>query len=111
MTAKTIFRPFLTLALAAGYTAASFGAVATPAEARDSRVFYRAELSQPVAEARTEVVRGVMWRCEGTKCIGTQGRSRPVIDCERFAREFGEVSNFTARDEALDAAQLARCNS
>ncbi|WJY17431.1 hypothetical protein QQS45_07055 [Alteriqipengyuania flavescens] len=110
MTASKIFRPTAGLAIAALYTAASFGIVTTPAEAKAPEVFYRAELAQPVSEGRTEIVRGVMWRCEGTKCIGTQGRSRAVIDCERFAREFGEVTAFSAKDEALDAADLARCN-
>lgn len=103
MFARKIFHP--ALALGAG-----FGALAIPAQAEESRIYYRAELVQPIEEDRTEIVRGVMWRCEGDKCIGTQGNSRPVIDCTRFAREFGEVASFTARDEALSVEDLARCN-
>lgn len=111
MSARKFTRTVLTLALATGWTAASFGALAAPAQAKDSRVYYRAELVQPVKDDRTEIIRGVMWRCEGDKCIGTKGRSSAVFDCTRFAREFGAVASFTAGDEALSADDLARCNA
>ena len=106
---KLSLRPVALVAL--GFAATTAALVSAPSQAADSKVHYRASLAQPVAAAREEIVRGVMWRCVGDACIGTKGRSRPVIDCRRFVAEFGAVTAFSAKDEALAADELAQCNA
>ena len=90
-------------------TALSFGATAGPAHAAGG-AFYEVQLATPLASAKTEVVSGVAWKCEGATCRGSQGTSRAEIVCARVARKLGEVASFTAKGEALDAEGLSKCN-
>ena len=80
-----------------------------PAHAGETGPFYRAELAAPAAEARP-IAAGVAWFCNDDSCAATKGTSRPVIVCARLVKEVGPVASFTAGGEALDAAQLAKCN-
>lgn len=93
------------------WTAASFGTLVAPApaSAKDNGPFYRAELSQPAAE-RTVIAGGIAWTCEGTTCVAGKGTSRPVRVCRELNRDLGEVTAFSAKGEALEAAELAKCN-
>ncbi len=99
------------IGLALTWTALSFGtAIApAPAQAASSGAFYTAELVQPTEESRM-VAGGVAWACEGTKCTGTKGTSRPMRMCRELQRKVGEVASFTAKGKELDADKLARCN-
>ena len=71
--------------------------------------FYTAELATPV-ETRQEILRGALFSCDGTSCVGTKTNSRASIVCASFVREFGAVTAFTAQGDALDADDLAKCN-
>lgn len=96
--------------LALVYSALTLGALVAPTPAQaNGAAFYAAELATPAAE-RTNVIGGVAWRCQDTTCVAAKGRSRPVVMCQRVARELGEVTGFTAEGEALPAEDLARCN-
>lgn len=99
------------LALALAYTGITFGALTAPAPAfaESSGPYYVAELAAPAKEART-VAAGVAWFCEGTTCKAAKGNSRPLRLCRGIAREFGEVTSFTAKGEALAEDELAKCN-
>lgn len=99
------------LALAAVYTTLTFGALTAPAPAAaaSNSVYYTAELAQPASDSRV-VAGGVAWLCEGTTCRAAKGTSRPLRICRGLAREFGEVTSFTAKGEELAADRLASCN-
>lgn len=96
------------LALVCSALTLGAGLAPTPAQANGA-AFYTAELAAPAAE-RTNIISGVAWQCEGTNCAAAKSNSRAVVVCQRVARELGEVTGFTAKGEALDAEDLARCN-
>lgn len=88
----------------------TLGAALTPTPAQaNGAAFYTAELAAPAAE-RTSIISGVAWQCEGTSCAAAKSNSRPMVVCQRVARELGEVTGFSAKGKALDAEDLARCN-
>jgi hypothetical protein len=82
---------------------------ATPAQAAAAR-FYTVELAQP-AEAKQAIIRGVMFKCEGTSCRAPVTGSAPRNVCVSVAKEFGEVVSFKAGDRVLEAADIATCNA
>ena len=101
---------FTVLALALVYTGLSFGvATSTSPLAAQSGAYYTATLAQPAADDRA-VAGGVAWACQDTTCVANKGSSRPSRICRGLAREFGEVTSFTANGEALAEDELARCN-
>lgn len=71
---------------------------------------YRAELETPV-EKTTEIIRGVIWTCEGTSCTGANANSRPVYSCARLVSKMGGVTRFATQGEDLDSKDLEKCNS
>jgi len=103
---------FGTLAAAFAYTSLALGATIAPtaAQARSAAPFYTAELAQPVAQRTTTVAAGVAWNCQGTTCVAQKANSRPLRVCRELQREHGEITAFTARNEALDSDKLAKCN-
>lgn len=102
---------FSIFAMALGYTALTFGtAIApTPVSAAQSGPYYSATLAVAADDDRA-VAGGVAWACKDTKCVANKGTSRPVNICRGLAREFGEVTSFTARGKELDEGKLAKCN-
>ncbi len=102
-------RNMLLLAAAVVATLISFSTTATPAQAQGQPVFFSAELATPV-ERQTEIINGVLWRCEGTRCVAPRHTSRPDNVCKRLVRKFGPVSAFAVRAEAFDAAAVTACN-
>lgn len=106
-----LFRSAGAAAIAMFYSALTIGAAITPttAEARTSGPYYTVELAAPAEESRN-VVRGTIFVCEGTSCIARKGSSRPVVMCERLAREVGEITKFNANGKDLPADKLAKCN-
>jgi hypothetical protein len=105
-----VFRTAGAASLALVYSALTFGALVAPTPAQaNGAAFYVAELATPAAE-RTNVIGGLAWHCKDTTCTAAKGRSRPVVVCQRVARELGEVTGFTAKGETLPAEDLARCN-
>ena len=98
------------ISMALAYTALTFGVALSPvaAEARGSSPHYRAELAQPT-DKTLEILRGTPWHCKGTVCVAPKAGSRPVNVCKAFVREFGEVTSFTVKGEALAADKMAKC--
>jgi hypothetical protein len=90
-------------------TAGILAIPATPVNAAAAR-YYTVELAQP-AEAKEAIIRGVMFKCEGTSCRAPITGSAPRNVCASVAREFGEVATFKAGDRVLDASDLASCNT
>lgn len=86
------------------------GAAATPAFAA-SGPDYRLSLASAPAVAQNRVAGDVLWRCGPDGCMAASATSRPAIVCARAAKEFGQVTSFAFRGEALDADALAKCNA
>jgi hypothetical protein len=82
---------------------------ATPVQAASAR-FYTVELAQP-AEAKQAIIRGVMFKCEGTKCRAPVTGSAMRNVCISVAKEFGQVVSFKAGERVLDANDLSTCNA
>jgi len=102
----------IALGVAVGWTALAFGTLtALPSPASANEVYYRASLATPVGAEGQNVISGVLWACKGNACIGTKGRSRPVIECTRLARKHGPIAEFSAAGTALESEDLARCNA
>ena len=92
------------------YTGLTFGAAITPAPAfAASGPYYVAELAAPAKDNRA-VASGIAWKCQGTRCIAGKGSSRPMRICRGLAREFGEITSFTAKGKVLAEDKLAKCN-
>ena len=66
-----------------------------------------------LAAGPTQLIQdGAAWRCEGTECRAAKVKGLPALHaCKRLVGEVGAVSSFTWRGKALDAAQLAECNT
>ncbi|MBV7265950.1 CC_3452 family protein [Erythrobacter ani] len=96
--------------LALAYTGLTFGVAVAPAPvAAQSGAYYTAQLAQPV-ESNRAVAGGVAWACKDTTCIANKGPSRPLRICRGLAREFGEITSFTAKGEEMTGEKLAKCN-
>lgn len=95
---------------AAVLTAGVFAIPATPVQANSGARYYTVELAQPAAN-NSAIIRGVMFKCEGTSCRAPITGSAPRNVCASVAREFGEVVNFKAGDRVLEASDIANCNA
>jgi hypothetical protein len=71
--------------------------------------YYQVELAQP-ATAQKQLIRSVFVKCEGTACRAPLAASAPKNMCISIAREFGEVTAFTAGNRVFDATEIAACN-
>ena len=103
---------FSRLGALVGALAVTAGVVAipaTPAQAAGAR-YYTVELAQP-AEAKEAIIRGVMFKCEGTSCRAPMAGSAPRNVCISVAKEFGQVVSFKAGDRVLEATDLTSCNA
>jgi hypothetical protein len=89
-------------------TAGIMAIPASPAQASGAR-YYTVQLAQP-AKVKETIIRGVMFKCEGTSCRAPLAGSAPRNVCVSVAREFGEVVSFKAGDRMLDASDLSTCN-
>ena len=71
-----------------------------------------AALDAPVA-AKTKVVAGGVFVCEGAECVSAQAPSRALTAaaCKALAKEVGRVSAFAGEAKSLDADDLTRCNA
>ncbi len=81
--------------------------LAAPVQARD--IHYTVQTVKPV-KAKTVIAGRVLWRCAGTTCVAAKNGRRDATVCSRLQREVGDIATFTAGDETLDAAALAKCN-
>lgn len=100
----------LVACLALAITSLTLGTAIAPAPAAAANtVYYTADLSAPASTTRF-VEGGVVWHCEGSRCVAAKGSSRPVTICRKLSREVGEITAFTAKGEALEANLLNKCN-
>ena len=98
------------IGLALSWTALSFGSAITPAPAQAAEgAYYRVVLGAPAKSDRA-IAGGVAFKCVGSTCVAGKGTSRPVRVCRELQREVGAITSFTARGEALEAEDLAKCN-
>lgn len=86
-------------------------AVLSPAAvAQTGNGYYSVTLAaQP--EATKQVVRGMVFACNGGMCSAAAGTSRPAIVCAGVARALGPVTSFRAGKDTLDGEGLAKCNA
>lgn len=75
----------------------------------------RAVLASPLAEAKTAVIDGRSWRCEGALCTGRASaapKSQPVaFECQRVARAMGPLVRYTTREQREERALGAGCRN
>ena len=108
----TLSQSFSRLGVLFGAVAVTAGVMAipaTPVQANSGR-YYTVELAQPTT-AKEAIVRGVMFKCEGTSCRAPVTGSAPRNVCASVAKEFGAVASFKAGDRVLEASDLASCNA
>ena len=99
-----------TLAAAAVLSTSLLFGVAGQAEAATAKgPYYQVELAQPAA-SKQELLRRVFVKCEGTACRAPMASTAPKNMCISIAREFGEVTSFTAGDRVFGAEEIAACN-
>jgi len=96
--------------IGAAISAAFMFSASTSTATAQSVSYFHAELASPV-EKTTEIIRGVVWNCEGTTCTGTKDTSRPAHTCARLVKKMGNIITFTVRDEAMSDDDLAKCNA
>lgn len=98
------------LAAITAFTATTLLAAA-PAAAAAQEPYYVAKLAAPIEEAKTEIIRGVVWQCSGDTCLARKANSRASNICKRLVKEMGAVETFTVGGEALAADDLSSCNA
>ncbi len=108
---QPLSRTLLALGLALAGTFASFAATTTPAHAQSQRTYYSVALQTPIAGPRSEIIRGIMWKCAGDACTASRDVSRPVFVCSRLVKKIGPVASFRTPDGDLSAEDLTRCNA
>lgn len=68
-----------------------------------------ADATRPAA--RSTVIDGANWRCEGTVCTASRGTDQPAPRaCRRVVARLGAVTEFAWRGTALTPEQIAACN-
>lgn len=106
---RPLFRSAVVAVIAMAYTALTFGATISPAQAGEP-VFYRAELVSPTTETRT-VAGNIAWYCKDNVCVAAKGTSSAVRVCQSLSRELGPVASFAVKGEALAEDKIASCNA
>jgi len=89
--------------------ALALGATIAPMTSQAAAPYYTATLAEPASDDRA-VAGGVAWACKDNMCVAAKGTSRPMRICRGLAREFGEITSFTAKGKELAAEKLAKCN-
>ena len=97
-----------TLAAAAVISTTLLFGVAGQAQAANGP-YYQVELAQPAASSQ-ELLRSVFVKCEGTACRAPMAATAPKNMCISIAREFGQVTSFTAGARVFGAEEIAACN-
>lgn len=74
---------------------------------------YSATLAQPLAGKKEFIVKGNLFRCDGSTCILV---SKPldagsVRSCRAVRHEVGNLTAYVADGKPFDADKLAKCNS
>lgn len=82
----------------------------TPTAAHAASGGYSATLTAPLDAPRQEVIGEVLWKCAGDRCSAGNMGGRPVLTCQKVAKEFGAVARFTSGAKEFSAEDLAKCN-
>ena len=88
---------------------AAFVAIATLASPALAGT-YSAKPAAAPASAKI-IGKDISWNCTADGCRGSTEASRPIIICEDLAKRAGRIEGFSADGKALNAEQLAKCNS
>jgi hypothetical protein len=56
-------------------------------------------------------VRDMLWTCGSGECVGSTQNSRPVVLCQRLAKEAGRIDSFRVDGRDLSSSDLQRCNA
>lgn len=69
--------------------------------------------AEPVVQpAKNKIaLRDTLWNCAGRTCAARESSSRPAIVCAVLARQVGTLRSFSVKGQALEAAELERCNA
>ena len=108
---QPLSRTLLAMGLALIGTVASFTATTTPVHAQSQRTYYSAAMQTPITGTRSEIVRGILWKCAADACTASRDVSRPVNVCARLVKKIGPVASFRTPDGDLSAEELTRCNA
>lgn len=89
--------------------AAAAGLFAAPALAG---TLFTAKLAEPV-DGRTDFIANkAVWVCEGETCTAELSRKSPTVrTCKEVSEEIGVLASFESEKGALDADDLAECNT
>jgi hypothetical protein len=73
-----------------------------------------ASLTRALPAATDTEIDGVIWHCQGDKCVGTAvGRAAPVsrLDhCRKVASALGKLTRYSSRGREMTARDLDNCN-
>jgi len=75
---------------------------------------YSATLAQPRAMKKEFIIRGNLFRCDGSTCILVSHPTNDAGDlptCRALQREVGTLTSFVAAGKAFDSERLAKCNA
>lgn len=87
--------------------------VALPATAQTPANSFTVQQAETLP-TRTLIIDGVAWRCDAQSltCTSNGGRSQTAERaCRRLVARVGQVTSFTWQGTALNAEQLAACNT
>lgn len=70
-------------------------------------------LKAPVAAKTKIVAAGAVFSCEGDTCVASAApaRANTVAGCKALVKEVGEVTAYSNGKRALEAEDLAACNT
>lgn len=94
---------------AASALTATLLVVAPQAHAANNAPYYKIELAQPAA-VKSELIRSVFVKCEGTACRAPMASTAPKNMCISVARKLGTIAAFSAGERVFTADELAACN-
>jgi hypothetical protein len=75
---------------------------------------YSATTAQPQAAKKEVIIRGNLFRCEGSTCTLVSHPTNDAGDlttCRALQREVGALTSFVAGGKPFDSDRLAKCNS
>ncbi|MFM5930417.1 MAG: CC_3452 family protein [Novosphingobium sp.] len=103
-----VSRAFALVLMPLSLASAALPITASPALAANGG--YTATLAAPLDAPKQKIIGEVLWKCAGDRCTAGNMGGRPVVTCQRVAKEFGEVSRFASGGKEFSAEDIAKCN-